>query len=175
VPARDIGVATSTATTFRQLGGTLGVAIFFSLLFSTLPTKIADAFRQAGTTPDFQAALHDPAVLTNPTNQPVLDMLRGGAEGSTAGVLQDASFLHHIDPRLAHPFFVGFTESMTIVFACSAGIAVLAFLLFLFMKEVPLRNRSGSQEAAMEAALESAPGNVPPTAPVQPTERDSGR
>ena len=36
VPPREIGVATSSATFFRQLGGTLGVAVFLSLLFSTL-------------------------------------------------------------------------------------------------------------------------------------------
>jgi EmrB/QacA subfamily drug resistance transporter len=174
VPARDLGVATSTATTFRQLGGTLGVAVFFSLLFSTLPTKIAEAFRSASATPDFQAALHDPAVLADPANKPVLDMLRGGDAGGS-GVLQDASFLHHIDPRLAHPFFVGFTESMTIVFACSAGIAALAFVLFLFMKEIPLRHRSGSQEAAMEAALESGPATATPgDAPVGKAEPTAG-
>jgi hypothetical protein len=90
-------------------------------------------------------------------------------------VLQDASFLHQIDPRLAHPFFVGFTDSMTVVFACSAGIAVLAFVLFLFMKEIPLRKRSGSQEAAMEAALESAPGTATPgDAPADKTEPAAG-
>jgi EmrB/QacA subfamily drug resistance transporter len=153
VPARDIGVATSTSTTFRQLGGTLGVAVFFSVLFSTLPDKIAAAFRSAAGTPAFQAALHDPAVLRNPVNQPVLSMLRpGGGGGDSTGVLQDASFLHHIDPRLAHPFFVGFTSSMTLVFACSAVIAVVAFVLFAFMKEIPLRQRSGMEEAALEDA-----------------------
>jgi EmrB/QacA subfamily drug resistance transporter len=169
VPARDIGVATSTTTTFRQLGGTLGVAVFFSLLFSTLPTKIAEAFRQAGTTPEFQAALRDPAVLADPANRPVLESLRGGGTDS-AGALQDASFLHHIDPRLAHPFFVGFTESMAIVFLCSAGIAVIAFVVFLFMKEIPLRTHSGSQEAALEAALDGAP--LPVSEPADPEARE---
>ena len=32
--AQDIGVATSSATFFRQIGGTLGTAIMLSLLFS---------------------------------------------------------------------------------------------------------------------------------------------
>ena len=41
VPPRDIGVATASATFFRQLGGTLGVAVFLSLLFSTLPDKLS--------------------------------------------------------------------------------------------------------------------------------------
>ena len=45
VPPREIGVATSSATFFRQLGGTLGVAVFLSLLFSTLGDNIKDAFK----------------------------------------------------------------------------------------------------------------------------------
>ena len=47
VPPREIGVATSSATFFRQLGGTLGVAVFLSLLFSTLGNNIQDSFKSA--------------------------------------------------------------------------------------------------------------------------------
>ena len=47
VPPREIGVATSSATFFRQLGGTLGVAVFLSLLFSTLGGNIKTAFKTA--------------------------------------------------------------------------------------------------------------------------------
>jgi EmrB/QacA subfamily drug resistance transporter len=39
VPARDMGVATASATFFRQMGGTLGVAVFLSILFSTAGGK----------------------------------------------------------------------------------------------------------------------------------------
>ena len=46
VPPSEIGVATSSATFFRQLGGTLGVAVFLSLLFSTLGENIASASRR---------------------------------------------------------------------------------------------------------------------------------
>ena len=56
VAARDIGVATSSATFFRQIGGTLGVAVFLSMLFSSLPKNIAAAFGAAKSTPDFLAA-----------------------------------------------------------------------------------------------------------------------
>ena len=37
VQARDMGVATSSSTFFRQIGGTLGVAILFSVLFTRDP------------------------------------------------------------------------------------------------------------------------------------------
>ncbi len=57
VPAKDMGVATSSATFFRQLGGTLGVAVFLSLLFNSLPDKIQGALQSASVTPAFQQAV----------------------------------------------------------------------------------------------------------------------
>ena len=36
LPARDMGISTAAATFFRQIGGTLGVAVFLSILFSQL-------------------------------------------------------------------------------------------------------------------------------------------
>ena len=50
---RDMGVATSSVTFFRQVGGTLGTAVFLSILFSEAPIKIAGRFREAG----FRSAL----------------------------------------------------------------------------------------------------------------------
>src|SRR4030095_5834852 len=54
---REIGVATSSVTFFRSMGGTLGAAVFLSILFSTLPDKIRSAFTAASTTPEFTAAV----------------------------------------------------------------------------------------------------------------------
>ena len=47
----DIGVATSSATFTRQIGGTLGTAVFLSILFSTVPDKITAAMRRLAPTP----------------------------------------------------------------------------------------------------------------------------
>ncbi len=102
VPARDMGVATASSTFFRQMGGTLGVAVFLSILFTIVGTKIVEAFRTVAPTPEFQAALADPAVRTDPANRIVLDAIRDGeASANAGGVLQDSSFLQQIDPRLA--------------------------------------------------------------------------
>ena len=46
VPPTEIGVATSSATFFRQIGGTLGVAVFLSVLFGTVGGNIEDAIRE---------------------------------------------------------------------------------------------------------------------------------
>ncbi|SDC87541.1 MFS transporter [Actinokineospora iranica] len=147
VPFRDMGVATASATFFRQLGGTLGVAVFLSLLFSTVADNISSAFRAAAANPEFQAAIADPAVRANPVNQPVFAALEGGGGGA---VLQDSSFLLKVDPRLALPFQQGFVESIQLVFLVGAGVMSLAFVVSLFIKEIPLRMTSGIQSAALE-------------------------
>ncbi|MEU9443337.1 DHA2 family efflux MFS transporter permease subunit [Streptomyces sp. NPDC048304] len=164
VEPKDMGVATASATFFRQMGGTAGTAIFLSVLFSTVGDKISSAFRDAYRTPAFQTALHDPAVRANPANKPVLEMFQhpGAGGGSGSGVLDDSSFIQRLDPRLAEPFKVGFTDSMQLVFIIAAAVMVLGFLVAVWTKEVPLRKVSGLEARAAE---EGATGPAPePTA-----------
>jgi EmrB/QacA subfamily drug resistance transporter len=151
-PARDMGVATSSAMFLRQLGGTLGVAVFLSVLFSTVGAKITEAVAAAARTPAFQSALTDPAVTSDPANKSVLDAVRHGAGANTSGVLNDSSFIQHLDPRLAAPFKEGFAESMQLVFLLVAAIGVIGFLLSLAIKELPLRTMSGIQARQAEEA-----------------------
>ncbi|MCL6299986.1 MFS transporter [Streptomyces kronopolitis] len=152
VPPRDMGVATSSATFFRQMGATAGTAIFLSVLFSTVGEKISAAFKDAVHTERFQAALHDPAVLHNPANKPVLDMLQHPGNGNSSGVLSDSSFIQQLDPRLAEPFKRGFADSMHTVFLMGAIVVALAFVLMWFIKEMPLRQLSGLQARAQAEA-----------------------
>jgi EmrB/QacA subfamily drug resistance transporter len=162
VPPQDMGVATSSATFFRQMGGTLGTAVFLSILFSTVGIKIASAFERIGRTAPFRQALADPSVVNNPANAPVLDLVRHRTDlagGPGAAVLQDSSFLKKLDPRLARPFLEGFSDSMHPVFITAAIVVAVAFVLILFMKELPLRTQSGIQaRMAEEAGTEPADG-----------------
>ena len=75
VSPREIGVATSSVTFFRSMGGTLGTAIFLSVLFNVLPGKISSAYQAAGATPEFQAAL-----AANPGQAQILQQARPAAE-----------------------------------------------------------------------------------------------
>ncbi|WP_231635298.1 MDR family MFS transporter [Luteipulveratus halotolerans] len=153
VPPREIGVATSSATFFRQMGGTLGVAVFLSILFSTVGDKIGTAFKEAAPTPEFRQAATDPAVLADPLNRSVVDAVSGrGGQGALSGVLDDSSVISQMDPRIGHPFKVGFAESMDLVFLCAAGVMVVGFLVLLLMPHVELRNQSASQAARAESA-----------------------
>ncbi|MET9125453.1 MULTISPECIES: MDR family MFS transporter [unclassified Streptomyces] len=135
VPPRDIGVATSSTTFFRQMGGTAGVAVFLSIVYSVVGDKISEAFADARGTAAFQAAAqaHPDQVKT----------LTSAASGSV-GTLNDTSFLSHLDPVLAHPFKVGFTNAVTVAFLVGAAVLVFAFILAFFIKEVPLRTTAAA-------------------------------
>ena len=153
VEARNIGVATSTATFFRQMGGTLGVAIFMSLLFSQVTEKIVDAFRRPEVSSGIAEAIGDSAVAAQPENSEILKVLQGGGSAA-ADVTNDSSFLIGADERLTLPFRIGFVESSLNVFLTAGVIVGIGFVISWFIKEIPLRNKSASEEAADEAALQ---------------------
>jgi hypothetical protein len=144
VPPKDMGVATSSTTFFRQVGGTLGTAVFLSILFSSAGSKIRSAYETASRTPAFQQAAH-----AHP------DQIRQLNLGSGAN-LNDTSFLSGLDKVLAHPFLVGFSGAMDLVFVVGAVVLVLALVLAIMLKEVPLRMVSGLQAAREAAAAEGS-------------------
>ncbi|EWT01402.1 major facilitator transporter [Intrasporangium oryzae NRRL B-24470] len=149
VDRRDMGVATSSATFTRQIGGTLGTAVFLSILFSQAGTKIAEAFAAIAPTPAFQAALRNPTGGDPATNKAFVEQLQaaqqaggtGGGAGSAA--LSDSSFINQLDPRLAKPFLVGFSDAMSVVFLVASGVLVLAFIATLFLPNVDLGPKPG--------------------------------
>jgi MFS family permease len=168
---RDIGVATSSATFFRQMGGTLGVAVFLSVLFSTVAGRITTALQEAGRTPAFRHALNDPTVLANPTNRAIAQSLRSGTHVGGSWI-NDTSFIQRLDPVLAKPFQVGFSNAMDLVFLIGAGVIAIGFVLLLFLPELPLRTQS-----AMAAAREpsSPTGEVPPVDVTMKGDEDADR
>jgi EmrB/QacA subfamily drug resistance transporter len=155
VPPRDIGVATASATFFRQIGGTIGVAVFLSVLFGQVGGHIGTALEDAGRTPAFQQAVAHPRT---PLDHQFAQSLQGHGHGQfVSQVNNDSSFIQKLSPVLAHPFKVGFAQSMDIVFLCAGLIGILAFVTLLAMPKVELRATSASAAVRSEAA---------PTAPV---------
>ena len=143
VAPTEIGVATSSATFFRQIGGTLGVAVLLSVLFASVGGNIADALDDARSEPAFQQALRDDPEALSPE---VLERVQ-----------DDSSIIDRMDPAVAHPFKVGFAESMDTVFLISAGVGVLAFLVLLLMPAVELRATSAQAAARSSEAAEPPP------------------
>ncbi|UAK32809.1 MFS transporter [Nocardia asteroides] len=113
-PRSDMGVSTASATFFRQMGGTLGVAVFLTILFNLLPHRIIDAF--GGELPPGFGA----------------DQL-SAMQANTSGIAA-------LPEQLKAPILTGFTDSMHGVFYAAAGVALLACFVLLFMKEIPLRD-----------------------------------
>jgi EmrB/QacA subfamily drug resistance transporter len=153
VPASDIGVATASTTFFRQMGGTLGVAVFISILFNNLVDTIPAAFKRPEVAAGIKDALEDPKVLSDPNNADFLQGLQSGDMAALAGKLNtDSSFLNDLDPRLARPFLVGFADAGVTVFASAAAVVAIAIVVAVFTKAPPLRDKSAMQEAAAVAA-----------------------
>lgn len=150
VDAKDIGVATSSATFFRQMGGTLGVAVFMSILFGQVADKIGEAFKREDVLQGLASATSDPAVLSDPNNKSILDVLSSGP-GAADQITLDSSFLIDADDRLTLPFRIGFIESSLSVFLVAIFFVAAAFVISWFIKEIPLRNKSASQEVADDA------------------------
>lgn len=126
----DMGIATASATFTRQIGGTAGTAVFLSILFSALPGQIASAMNAARSTPDFQAALQDPA------NASFVAALQSGTTADS--VMKDSSFLTGLDPRLAKPFLQGFAESMDRVFLAAAVVMVIGAIITWMIPQISL-------------------------------------
>ncbi len=93
--------------------------------------------KTAATTPEFQSALQDPANAAF-AKQLAASQAPGGS-GAASGVLQDSSFLSNLDPALAKPFLVGFSQSMDLVFLLGSIVMVLGFLVMLLLPQVELR------------------------------------
>ncbi len=156
VGPRDIGVATSSSTFFRQIGGTLGVAVLFSVLFTRIPETIASAFQSKSVTDGIAEAVADPAVLADPANKQILQLFQQAQNGGSIGnaLNGDTSFLNGSDPRLAAPFLEGFNNATVTIYWVGLVVVLVAFVLSFFLKAAPLRAKSALQEnAAEDAAL----------------------
>ncbi|MFV0253382.1 MAG: MDR family MFS transporter [Beutenbergiaceae bacterium] len=170
VPARSIGVATASAAFTRQIGGTIGTAVFLSILFSTVPDRIAKAFERILPTPEFQAALTDPANAEFAGQLQQAQAAGNAVDGS--GVLDDSSFLIDLDPRLAQPFLEGFADAMDLVFLVAAIVMAVGCLIIVFLPDLELRKASAYSERAAEvAAAQAAQAESGPVRPSEEPER----
>jgi hypothetical protein len=140
VRPNEMGVATSSVTFFRQMGGTIGVAAFLSILFTLLPTDIGNAFA-ASTDPRVAQALQS-------------GQLQGG------GNLSDTSFIQDLPGFLALPFKVGFSDTIDVVFLVAAGVVAIGFFVLLFLPQVALSDKSGIQARQENGGAGSGPGTA---------------
>ncbi|MGY1695026.1 MDR family MFS transporter [Geodermatophilus sp. SYSU D00814] len=148
VSPREIGVATSSVTFFRQMGGTIGTAAFLSILFTRLGTEIPDQIRQAAQTSPEAA-------------QQAAALQQAGADQ----VLSDTSAIDAF-PALVTPFRVGFSNTLDLVFMVAAAVVAVGFVVLWFLPQLELRTQSGiqAQQAAQQAAQQTAGPDAGPGA-----------
>jgi EmrB/QacA subfamily drug resistance transporter len=152
VSPREIGVATSSVTFFRSMGGTLGTAIFLSVLFNVLPEKISGAFTKAQATPEFQQAAQ-----AHPDQARLLQQVGVGGTGD----LSDTSWLNKLTGALAHPFKVGFSDGTQVVFLMALAVMLIGLAVVFFLPEIPLAQRSAQQQRADDMLATENSDGVP--------------
>jgi len=155
VEPRDMGAGSASVMFFRQVGGSLGTAVFLSILFSSVQADIGKEIATAAQTPAFQQVMEDPATLDNPTNAAVIDVINSGsldAAGDAGLSVDDTSFMEQLDPVLAEPFRAGFSDAITRVLFISGLIALGGVLFALLVPHVPLREKSGLETLREEQA-----------------------
>ncbi|WP_229840628.1 MDR family MFS transporter [Streptomyces brasiliensis] len=141
VAPSDLGAASSTVTFFRSLGGAVGV----SVLGSILTTRIGHYARETIT-------------QLTPQDQATAAQASGGGELPDLGMLPAP-----VRTWLENAYGHGIGD----IFIYVAPIALIAFLVTLFIKEVPLRATSGLAQAAQ--TTDSAPDPTTTPAPATTT------
>jgi len=117
VPYESLGVATSGATFFRQIGGCFGTAVFGAIFANTLVTKLADAFRGQPFPAKAAAQADNPALLA------------------------------HLPPAIHAGIVNAIAASVERVFLIATPVAFVAFLLSWLLPEIELRKTVASVDA----------------------------
>lgn len=113
-PQRDIGVASSTATFLRSIGGSFGVAMFGAIFAHQLTASVSEKLPQS--------------------------VAGNFGSGGTDGL--EPKQVAKLPEGLQDIIVSGVTDSITTVFAWTLPFAAAGFLLAWFIKEVPLRDNT---------------------------------
>ena len=148
VDPSDLGSASSTVTFFRSLGGAVGVSALGAVMAHRITHYVKDGI--AALDPQYRAAL-------------------AGSSSSTDSIPDLAKLPAPIRTLMESAYGHGIAD----VFLIAGGLAAVAFLITLFIKEVPLKTKGAlaqaaaadgtpSESQAAPAAVEApAPASVP--------------
>jgi EmrB/QacA subfamily drug resistance transporter len=137
VPFSELGAATSDLTLFRQIGGTVGLTLAFTLFrnflsWDAIRTQLLNAGAPAQFVPVSAPAGFDTGQLTN---------VGGGGP----------SFLDKIPPAYQQTFVDGFHRAFSVALANSmwlgVGALAVAVISVSLLREQPLRQHFGAAEA----------------------------
>ena len=151
VPFRQLGVATSNLTFFRQIGGSVGLAvtgtIFGTRLVEELPGQLTAAGVPAQAVSQFSGA-----------GTGALDNLVGVGGNLGQQILATVppayrSAVEPILPAIVNGIHRAFTTGVTAAFQLGVITTILAAGTALFLKEIPLRTHTGEAPTPAAAAV----------------------
>ncbi|MEK4511140.1 MDR family MFS transporter [Paenibacillus sp. FSL K6-2524] len=151
---KDLGVATASSQLFRNLGGTIGIAVMGTVMSNSLAKNLTNAMRSSNA-PDFSTL--DPKIteqmlsFANPRmlmNKPLIEQTQASLPADAQPLF--AQMIANIREALG--------STLSSVFLTGTIVMVVAFVLVFFLKELPLRT---SNKAPSEVAPE-ATGDVNP-------------
>jgi EmrB/QacA subfamily drug resistance transporter len=154
VPFNKLGVATSNLTFFRQIGGSIGLAIagtiFANALSSELPKQIGAAIT-ANVPPAQQAGVSQQlGSFFGSIDLQALTGVRQSFGALLAGHITElAPFVKQFDAA----FFNSFSYGVSQTFLLGVGAAAAGLVASLAMREIPLRRTTGPVPAAVPAAV----------------------
>jgi EmrB/QacA subfamily drug resistance transporter len=119
----DLGTATSGVTFFRTIGSSFGTAVFGTVYANSLTTELAKGIASAA-----RLTGADPAVLARAAESP--------------------HGLHRLPAAQAAPIIQGYSDALHTVYLWSIPVALVGFVVALFLKQVQLRDtaRAGSTD-----------------------------
>ena len=122
---RDLGAATSGATFFRSIGGTVGVAVFGAIFSNRLAANLAADLPQAAAAP-FARELN--------------------------GRL-NAAELRALPASVRTGYLTAFTEAFGTVFFAAAGVSLIAFFLAWLIPQLPLHASARVPDAGESSTM----------------------
>lgn len=157
VAPQQLGVATATSQLFRNLGGTIGIAVMGTVMSASMSTKMTEL---GSMNPSSNPAATDPALaeklalFTNPQN--LLDQPKIEATLASLPPELQPMFTNMLD-MIREAMSYGITTT----FLTGAIVAGIAVVVALFLKEIPLRSgKMGQKEEKSEAVMDREDGQI---------------
>lgn len=116
VPAEAVGTATSTNNYLREVGASLGVAVFGAFFTTRLTERLREVFASADASP-------------------------GGA--ATAAATIDPATLRELPEQVREGVVTAYSDALAPVFWYLIPFLVAALLVALFLKQIPLSDQAG--------------------------------
>jgi nitrate/nitrite transporter NarK len=134
VPYNILGVATSSTAFFRSIGGSVGLAVFGSVMnnrfAAELSARIPSTIKSMVPPQQLETLMHNPQALMSPEAQVQLQGIIGQMGKQGAELL----------PQVMQALRESLALSIANVFLYSLVAVVLAFVINFFIKEIPLRS-----------------------------------